>query len=168
MKTKNDRDFNAVGIPISQSQTGRVRIACPFCGPTRTHRPHEQCLSVDTDKGLYHCYHCGQSGYVPTQDEQEARKKKKRQREERLNKKGSKGTYSRPKAFAPEFLINRCLEAPDAQPLIQFLTEERKLNLDLLQRYRITLPYASFPSVGAPKEDGRKAMCRCARSPSIS
>ena len=147
----NSRDFNAVGISISESQTGRIRIACPFCGPNRTHRPHERCLSVDTDKGLYHCYHCGESGYVPTKGEQEARAKQRKQREERLSKKGGKGTYSRPKAFAPEFLINHCLEAPDAQPLIRFLTEERKLNLDLLQRYRITLPYASFPSKEAAK-----------------
>ena len=100
----NYRDFNAVGIPISESQTGRVRIACPFCGPTRTHRPHEQCLSVDTDKGLYHCYHCGESGYVPTKGERKAHAKQRKQREERLSKKGVKGTYSRPKAFTPEFL----------------------------------------------------------------
>ena len=151
----NFRDFSAVGISISESQTGRIRIACPFCGPNRTHRPHERCLSVDTDKGLYHCYHCGESGYVPTKGEQEARAKQRKQREERLSKKGGKGTYSRPKAFAPEFLINHCLEAPDAQPLIRFLTEERKLNLDLLQRYRITLPYASFPSKEAAKEEDK-------------
>ena len=151
----NFRDFSAVGISISESQTGRIRIACPFCGPNRTHRPHERCLSVDTDKGLYHCYHCGESGYVPTKGEQKARAKQQKQREERLSKKGGKGTYSRPKAFAPEFLINHCLEAPDAQPLIRFLTEERKLNLDLLQRYRITLPYASFPSKEAAKEEDK-------------
>ena len=153
----NFRDFSAVGISISESQTGRIRIACPFCGPNRIHRPHERCLSVDTDKGLYHCYHCGEAGYVPTKGEQKARAKQQKQREERLSKKGGKGTYSRPKAFAPEFLINRCLEAPDAQPLIRFLTEERKLNLDLLQRYRITLPYASFPSKEAPDKEGKKS-----------
>ena len=112
---------------------------------------------MDTDKGLYHCYHCGESGYVPTKGERKAHAKQRKQREERLSKKGVKGTYSRPKAFTPEFLINRCLEAPDAQPLIRFLTEERKLNLDLLQRYRIMLPYASFPSENAPNEEGKRS-----------
>lgn len=126
-------------------------------GHTRTHRPHEQCLSVDTDKGLYPCYHCGQSGYVPTQGEQEARAKQKKRREEPPRKRGAKGNYSLLKAFSPEFLIDRCLEAPDAQPLIRFLTEERNLNLDLLQRYRITLPYASFPSEEAPMVEGKKS-----------
>ena len=76
----NYRDFSEVGISISESQTGRIRIACPFCGPNRIHRPHERYLSVDTDKGLYHCYHCGESGYVPTKGEQKARAKQQKQR----------------------------------------------------------------------------------------
>ena len=106
--------------------------------------PNEKCMSIDVENGFYHCYHCGKSGYVPTEEEVEAFKKKKQQRSEKLKQKPQKGSYHRPTSFRHEFLIKNCVSQPDAQPLIHFLTETRKLNIDVLQKYKITIPFASF------------------------
>ena len=122
----------------------KLRIRCPDCSETRLKHPSEKCMTIDVDNGFYHCYHCGKSGYVPTEEEIEERKKRKQQREEKLKQKPRKGSYNRPKEFRPELLIKNCTSQPDAQPLIHFLTETRKLDIDVLQKYKITIPYASF------------------------
>ncbi|MBQ0046818.1 MAG: toprim domain-containing protein [Prevotellaceae bacterium] len=55
-----------------------------------------------------------------------------------------KKQYNCPYRFPAEFLIKNCINQSDAQPLINYLTENRKLNIDLLQKYRVTIPYGSF------------------------
>ena len=122
----------------------KLRIRCPDCSETRLKHPSEKCMTIDVDNGFYHCYHCGKSGYVPTEEEIVERRKRKQQREEKLKQKPRKGSYNRPKEFRPELLIKNCTSQPDAQPLIHFLTETRKLDIDVLQKYKITIPYASF------------------------
>lgn len=141
------RDFSKHDINIGTATSGKVRVECPFCSSDRKHHPHEKCLSVDIDNGLYHCFHCGKAGYVPTDDEVEEREKRRQHREEKLKVRAPKGNYHRPKAFPSEFLIKNCVNQPDAQPLIQYLTETRKLDIEVLQKYRITLPYGSFEKV---------------------
>ena len=158
------RDFTSSGINIGTATSGKLRLKCPFCSKDRENHPHEKCLSVDIDNGLYHCFHCGESGYVPTEEEVKEREQQRIRREEKLKQRPAKGSYHRPKAFPAEFLIKNCVSQPDAQPLVKYLTETRRLDIDLLQKYRITLPYASYEKVqphgqgnqNAPKDAKRE------------
>ena len=146
--TRNWKDQNIIfSNPLNLK---KLRILCPFCSSDRMQHPNEKCMSIDVENGFYHCYHCGKSGYVPTEEEVEAFKKKKQQRSEKLKQKPQKGSYHRPTSFRHEFLIKNCVSQPDAQPLIHFLTETRKLNIDVLQKYKITIPFASFEKEEAP------------------
>lgn len=138
------RDFSKYDINIGTATHGKLRMKCPFCSGNRKNHPGDKCLSVDIDNGLYHCFHCGESGYVPTDEEVEEREKQRKSREEKLRQRPQKGDYHRPKSFPAEFLIKNCVIQPEAQPLIQYLTETRRLDIDVLQKCRITLPYASY------------------------
>ena len=138
------RDFSKYDINIGTATHGKLRMKCPFCSGNRKNHPGDKCLSVDIDNGLYHCFHCGESGYVPTDEEVEEREKQRKSREEKLRQRPKKGDYQRPKSFPAEFLIKNCVIQPEAQPLIQYLTETRRLDIDVLQKCRITLPYASY------------------------
>ena len=138
------RNFSKYGINIGTATQGTVRMTCPFCSENRKHHRQEKCFSVRIDLGLYHCFHCGESGYVPTDDEVSHREEQRKQREEKLNHRTPKGAYHRPKAFPAEFLIANCINQPDAQPLIQYLTETRRLDISLMQKYRITIAYGSY------------------------
>ena len=154
--TRNWKDQNIIfSNPLNLK---KLRILCPFCSSDRMQHPNEKCMSIDVENGFYHCYHCGKSGYVPTEEEVEAFKKKKQQRSEKLKQKPQKGSYHRPTSFRHEFLIKNCVSQPDAQPLIHFLTETRKLNIDVLQKYKITIPFASFE-----KEEAAPALPGAAR-----
>ena len=55
---KNFTDFN-ISIPIGSS--GEVRVICPECTPTRRNQK-ERDLSVNVEKGAWHCHHCGWGG----------------------------------------------------------------------------------------------------------
>ena len=138
------RDFSKYDINIGTATHGKLRMKCPFCSGNRKNHPGDKCLSVDIDNGLYHCFHCGESGYVPTDEEVEKREEQRKSREEKLRQRPKKGDYHRPKSFPAEFLIKNCVIQPEAQPLIQYLTETRRLDIDVLQKCRITLPYASY------------------------
>lgn len=138
------RDFSKYNINIGTATHGKLRMKCPFCSGNRKNHPGEKCLSVDIDNGLYHCFHCGESGYVPTAEEVEKHDKKRKRREEKLRQRPQKGSYHRPKSFPAEFLIKNCVIQPEAQPLVQYLTVTRRLDIDVLQKCRITLPYASY------------------------
>lgn len=138
------RKFENFGINIGTATHGKLRTQCPFCSGSRTHHPGEKCLSVDIDHGLYHCFHCGESGYVPTGEETEQREQQRKRREEKLRQRPSKGSYHRPQSFPSEFLIGNCAVQPTAQPLIRYLTETRRLDIGVLRKYQITLPYASY------------------------
>ncbi|MCM1029746.1 MAG: toprim domain-containing protein [Pseudoflavonifractor sp.] len=54
--------FSDYGIKVPDwRRTGRMKVACPKCGPTRGN-PRDPSLSVDFDKGLWNCHHCGWCG----------------------------------------------------------------------------------------------------------
>ena len=151
------RDFSKYDINIGTATHGKLRMKCPFCSGNRKNHPGEKCLSVDIDNGLYHCFHCGESGYVPTAEEVEKREKKRKRREEKLRQRPQKGSYHRPKSFPAEFLIKNCVIQPEAQPLIQYLTVTRRLDIDVLQKCHITLPYASYEKLPASNGPDKSA-----------
>lgn len=57
MKTFEDFD-----IQIPTDRTGEVATTCPKCAPHRQKNPNAKCLSVNADKGVWHCNHCDWSG----------------------------------------------------------------------------------------------------------
>ena len=137
-------------------------MVCPFCNDSRQHHRNEKCLSVDIDHGLYHCYHCGKSGYVPTDDEVEKREQWQKTREEKLRMRAPKGCYHRPSKFPADFLIKNCVIQESAKPLIDYLTITRKLDIEVMQKYRITLPYGSFEKDSkAEKKEKEYEQIRC-------
>ena len=158
----NERDFESVGIDLGKNCSGRIRMVCPFCNDSRQNHRNEKCLSVDIDHGLYHCYHCGKSGYVPTDDEVENREQRQKAREEKLKICASKGSYHRPVKFPAEFLIKNCVTQESAKPLLDYLTNTRKLDIDVMQKYRITLPFGSFEKDSkAEKKEKEYEQIRC-------
>lgn len=144
---KNFRDFESVGIKLPENiGRSRFRMLCPFCSAGRkTINRTEKCLSVNLDNGLYHCYNCGVSGVVHSVQEMEDWKERhSRQQGQRIYQNKSTKQYVLPGQFPASFLIKNCTLDAGSQPLVDYLTQQRCLDLDLLQRYRITLPFAKF------------------------
>ena len=99
---------------------------------------------------------------MPTDDEVENREQRQKAREEKLKICASKGSYHRPVKFPAEFLIKNCVTQDSAKPLINYLTNTRKLDIDVMQKYRITLPFGSFEKDGkAEKKEKEYEQIRC-------
>ena len=99
---------------------------------------------------------------MPTDDEVENREQRQKAREEKLKICASKGSYHRPVKFPAEFLIKNCVTQDSAKPLIDYLTNTRKLDIDVMQKYRITLPFGSFEKDGkAEKKEKEYEQIRC-------
>lgn len=59
--TKNYSDF---GIEIPSFKTsGNVKVICPHCHDQRTNK-RDKSLSVNLDKGIWHCHYCSWSGTI--------------------------------------------------------------------------------------------------------
>lgn len=56
------KDFTDFNIQISPGRTGEVSTSCPQCSPHRQKNPKAKCLSVNVEKGVWHCNHCDWSG----------------------------------------------------------------------------------------------------------
>lgn len=98
---------------IKVSGTGEQNIPCPQCSPGRK-KKNLKCLSVNVDKGTWHCHHCGWSGCLPS----------------------GKSEYrpSKTKPFKkPNFIFKPDL--PEEAYL--FLVEKRKIPPTVLQRNRV-------------------------------
>ena len=54
--------FQDIGINIG-SRNGETQLICPKCSHKRK-KKSQKCLSVNVEKGLYHCHHCNWSGNV--------------------------------------------------------------------------------------------------------
>lgn len=67
----NWSDYN---IDLSGKVSGQARVNCPECTPHRKKKNIKD-LSVDIDKGAFHCFHCGWSGYLKKEGEIESKKK---------------------------------------------------------------------------------------------
>lgn len=58
---KTFSDFN-IEIPGNR-RSGKIKLVCPKCKDTR-HNKNDKSLSVDIDKGVWHCHHCSWSGTI--------------------------------------------------------------------------------------------------------
>lgn len=139
------RNFSKLNIDLRGHTSGHVKTFCPFCHEQR-HDKRDKSLSVDIDKGLYKCHYCDAQGYVPDEDEERRKEERRQRREKKQNQLPQKGTHHRPD-WHPEFLIRNCINQTDAQPLINYLTNTRKLTIETLQQARISLPYIQMDKV---------------------
>lgn len=55
------KTFGDFGIEIPYGRSGEVDTTCHKCSSERK-KKNARCLSVNTDKGTWHCHHCGWSG----------------------------------------------------------------------------------------------------------
>ena len=56
------RTWEDFGIELSGKGAGpEIKTLCPKCSPTRK-KKHYPCLSVNLDKGVWHCWHCEWTG----------------------------------------------------------------------------------------------------------
>ena len=53
--------FRDVGIDLPDNFSGDKKVLCPRCSHTRKHAS-EPCLSVNGEKGIWHCHNCGWDG----------------------------------------------------------------------------------------------------------
>jgi twinkle protein len=60
--------WEALGIDTHGKTNGEHATTCPRCSPYRK-KKQAPCLSVNLDKGLYHCNHCEWSGSLRSGDE---------------------------------------------------------------------------------------------------
>lgn len=164
-----NRPWKDYGFP-DVDVTGKVEqtFTCPECSQYRSkaHRK-TKCCSVNVEQGVWHCHHCGASGYVPSEAELRARTARQRRLEAERDRVPEKGKYMRPKE-QPGFSVSYLLMSPMAQlkgrveeegampadselvalvaheqqrQVLKYLTEERKLTLDVLCRAPIALPW---------------------------
>lgn len=52
-----------LGIEVNGKTSGGLKTKCPKCIADRKHKS-DLSLSVDLDKGIYHCHHCGWKGSI--------------------------------------------------------------------------------------------------------
>lgn len=133
------RNFSKLKIDLRGHTSGHVKTFCPFCHEHRKDK-RDKSLSVDIDRGLYKCHYCDAQGYVPDEDEERRKEQRRQRREERQNLLPKNNGHVRP-VWHPEFLIANCVYQPDAQPLINYLTQQRGLTLETLEKARVSLPY---------------------------
>jgi twinkle protein len=62
------KTFADYSIEIYGARSGNVKTLCPQCSHTRTKKT-DPCLSVDIDKGVWHCHNCAWSGGLPPESE---------------------------------------------------------------------------------------------------
>lgn len=55
------KTFADFGIDVPSHRGGEIDTTCPECSHTRK-KKRAKCLSVNLDKGVWHCAHCGWSG----------------------------------------------------------------------------------------------------------
>ena len=56
------KDFAEFGIEIPYGRrSGKIKTICPQCHDLRSNK-RDKSLSVDLDKGVWHCHYCNWSG----------------------------------------------------------------------------------------------------------
>jgi len=55
--------WTQIGIDVGSKNSGSVKVKCPKCIADRKHKS-DTSLSVDLDRGIYHCHHCQWKGSI--------------------------------------------------------------------------------------------------------
>lgn len=56
------KTFEDFGISVPTGRCGEVATTCPQCSPHRQKNTKARCLSVNVEKGVWHCNHCNWAG----------------------------------------------------------------------------------------------------------
>jgi twinkle protein len=123
MKTLDD--FN-ISIPLGR--TGEVTTTCPQCSPHRQKNPKARCLSVNVEKGVWHCNHCDWAGTL---------------------KEGVKDR-SNPYANSPKTYRKPTYSGvtPDGGKMLEWFAS-RSIPTDVVRRNRISVGQVYMPQVEA-------------------
>ncbi|QSV44420.1 toprim domain-containing protein [Geobacter benzoatilyticus] len=120
------KDWTDFGITIPQGKTGEVATTCPQCSPHRK-KQNVKCLSVNVDKGVWHCNHCDWRGTL------------KSGAEERSNPYAwTPKTYRKPE-YRPE-------PQPESGSLVDWFAA-RGIPLEVVKRNRITIGKVYMPQL---------------------
>lgn len=57
------KSYSDFGIEIPTGRSGKLKAICPKCHDRRSNK-RDKSLSVDLDKGVWHCHYCGWSGTI--------------------------------------------------------------------------------------------------------
>lgn len=122
---KTFEDFN---IQIPAGRTGEVATTCPQCSPHRQKNPKAKCLSVNVEKGVWHCNHCDWSGTLKT----------------------GADTPSNPYAWTPKVYRRPTYEAPaSASDKMLKWFDKRGIPREVVSRNRISTGMVYMPQVEA-------------------
>lgn len=66
-------NFKSLKIETKGRTSGKLKTHCPECRDRRKNKS-DRSLSVDLDKGLYHCHYCDWKGRVPRESDRPARR----------------------------------------------------------------------------------------------
>jgi len=106
-------DFN---IQIPSGATGEIDVSCPFCTPDRKKKFLKD-LSVNVEKGTWHCHHCGENGGLGRNNGHTASPIPK-----------SESDFVKPKYQWPQELSERAFN---------YLTEDRGISEAVLEKNKI-------------------------------
>lgn len=102
-------DFSRFGIDVPPNRTtGKYRTICPQCNDRRTNK-RDKCLSIDLDRGLFHCHYCGFAGCAISHDETEKKQWMQQQPWYKEHARRPKPQYKLPKATGKAQLSDKLL-----------------------------------------------------------
>lgn len=120
------KSFEDFGISIPAGRSGEVATICPQCSPQRK-KPNVKCLSVNVEKGVWHCNHCDWRGTLKQGVEE----------------------CSNPYAYKPKtYRRPEYREAPQVEdsPLYEWF-RKRGIPAEVVKRNRISLGKVYMPQV---------------------
>ena len=122
------KTFDDFKISIPTGRIGEVATTCPQCSPHRQKNPNARCLSVNVDKGVWHCNHCEWAGTL------------------KEGVKDRSNPYaSRPKTYRkPRY----CGVTPESGKLLEWFAD-RGISAEVVRRNRISNEPVYMPQVEA-------------------
>lgn len=99
------KTYSEYGIKIPSGHIkGKVKTFCPECHATRTDK-RDKSLSVDLDKGVWHCHYCGFSGCLEKEEWE-----KEEERKQYALLKNQKPVYKKPEQKQAQAVSDRAMK----------------------------------------------------------
>lgn len=153
----SDRLYASYGLPDlngkSGNANGEVFITCPFCSENRKERNQsKKCCSVNVKTGMWRCHHCGETGHVQTKKEYQDYIDSLSSKGRRIEKERSSAPTVRKEYKRPTWTGNFCAGTvaladnpiPEQQTVLEYLTQQRQLPLEILKKAKVTIPYLNI------------------------
>ena len=131
-------EYRNYGIDVPEDASGEYCTVCPECSGTRK-KKNVKCLSVNVEKGVWHCNHCGFSGSL----------------------KGGRKNYGQPHYLKPVieyrkpgYSVSKCDDKLSEDPAIKYLVG-RGILMDVIIANNIEVRSVYMPQL----EDFTKVLC---------